>query len=52
MSPRALLGAALLFWGWQTGFLAVAAGMALALEARQARRLEALTELKRAELDR
>jgi transglutaminase-like putative cysteine protease len=32
--PRGLLGAALLFWGWQTGFLVVAAGMALALEAR------------------
>ena len=34
MTPRGLFGAALLFWGWQTGFLAVAAGMALALEAR------------------
>jgi protein-glutamine gamma-glutamyltransferase len=34
VTPRGLLGAALLFWGWQTGFLAVAVGMALALEAR------------------
>lgn len=30
--PPFLLGAALLFWGWQTGFLAVGALMALALE--------------------
>ncbi len=31
-TPPLLLGAALLFWGWQTGFLAVAAVMAAALE--------------------
>jgi transglutaminase-like putative cysteine protease len=36
--PPGLLGAALLFWGWQTGFLAVAAGMALALETRHVMR--------------
>src|SRR5688572_14241326 len=36
--PPGLLGAALLFWGWQTGFLAVAAGLALALEARHVMR--------------
>lgn len=34
MTPPGLLGVALLFWGWQTGFLAVGAGMALATEAR------------------
>jgi protein-glutamine gamma-glutamyltransferase len=32
--PRLLLGAALLFWGWQTGVLPVAAAMTLVLEAR------------------
>ncbi len=32
-TPPFLLGAALLFWGWQTGFLAVSAVLALALEA-------------------
>jgi protein-glutamine gamma-glutamyltransferase len=32
--PPPLLGAALLFWGWQTGFLLVGLAMALALEAR------------------
>ena len=32
--PRGLLGAALLFWGWQIGFLPVALVLALAVEAR------------------
>jgi len=32
--PRGLLGASLLFWGWQIGFLPVALVMAAALEAR------------------
>src|SRR5260221_4472545 len=31
-TPPFLLGVALLFWGWQTGFLVVAVGMALVLE--------------------
>ena len=31
--PPLLLGAALLFWGWQTGYLAVGALMAVVLEA-------------------
>ncbi|MBW1704570.1 MAG: transglutaminase domain-containing protein [Deltaproteobacteria bacterium] len=31
-TPPLLLGAALLFWGWQTGFLVIAAVMALILE--------------------
>ena len=30
--PPFLLGAALLFWGWQTGFLIVGGLMAVALE--------------------
>src|SRR5437762_2003465 len=30
--PPLLLGAALLFWGWQTGFLLIGAGLAVALE--------------------
>jgi protein-glutamine gamma-glutamyltransferase len=34
MTPPGLLGAALLFWGWQTGFAAVALVMATLLEAR------------------
>jgi hypothetical protein len=40
--PPFLLGAALLFWGWQTGFLAVGAVMAVVLEG--ARWLEARWE--------
>ena len=32
--PGLLLGAVLLFWGWQTGFVVAGAAMALALEAR------------------
>ena len=32
-TPPLLLGAALLFWGWQTGFLIVGAAMGVALEA-------------------
>jgi transglutaminase-like putative cysteine protease len=32
--PRGLSGAALLFWGWQTGFLAVAVAMAVVIEGR------------------
>jgi transglutaminase-like putative cysteine protease len=32
-TPPGLVGAALLFWGWQTGLLAVAAVLALGLEA-------------------
>ena len=31
-TPPFLLGAALLFWGWQTGFFAISAAMAVALE--------------------
>src|SRR6266567_4797909 len=31
-TPPFLLGAALLFWGWQTGFLIAAAAMAVVLE--------------------
>lgn len=34
MPPRGLIGAALLFWGWQTGFLVVALAMAAVIEAR------------------
>jgi transglutaminase-like putative cysteine protease len=34
MPPRGLVGAALLFWGWQTGFLPAAVGMAAIIEAR------------------
>jgi transglutaminase-like putative cysteine protease len=35
MTPTpGLIGAALLFWGWQTGFLAVAVAMAAVIEAR------------------
>jgi len=30
--PPFLLGATLLFWGWQSGFLIVGAAMAVALE--------------------
>lgn len=50
MIPPALLGAALLFWGWQTGFLAVGAGMALALEARHLTRWR--WDLSRADFNR
>ena len=32
-APPFLLGATLLFWGWQTGFLAVGAGLAAVIEA-------------------
>ena len=32
--PPGLIGAALLFWGWQTGFLVVALAMAAVIEAR------------------
>ena len=34
MTPPGLLGAALLFWGWQTGFLAVGVVMAALVEGR------------------
>jgi hypothetical protein len=34
--PRGLIGAALLFWGWQTGFILAALAMAAVLEARGA----------------
>ena len=33
--PPFLLGAALLFWGWQTGFLVYGAAMAVVLESAQ-----------------
>ena len=32
--PRGMIGIAVLFWGWQTGFLAVAVAMAAVIEAR------------------
>src|SRR2546428_187767 len=35
VTPPGLLGAALLFWGWQTGFLAVGVVMAALVEGRQ-----------------
>lgn len=50
MTPPGLLGAALLFWGWQTGFLAVGAGMALALEARHV--IQWRWDLSRADFNR
>ena len=34
MPPRGLAGAALLFWGWQTGFLVAGLAMAAVVEAR------------------
>ena len=34
--PPLLLGAALLFWGWQTGFLFVALPLAVLIEAARA----------------
>ena len=34
--PPLLLGAALLFWGWQTGFLLVALPLAVLIEAARA----------------
>ena len=33
-TPFGMVGAALLFWGWQTGWLALAVPLALAIEAR------------------
>ena len=38
-TPFGMVGAALLFWGWQTGWLGLAAPLALAVEARIFRRL-------------
>ena len=49
-TPHGLLGAALLFWGWQTGLLLWAAPMALLLEAARfvtTRWVFSITDLKR-----
>ena len=48
--PPPLLGAALLFWGWQTGFLLVGLAMALALEARTL--VRSRWDLERADFNR
>ena len=48
--PPFLLGAALLFWGWQTGILLPAVGMAVLLES--ARWVDWRLDFKREELDR
>jgi protein-glutamine gamma-glutamyltransferase len=48
--PAGLLGAGLLFWGWQTGILPVAVAMALVLEARGL--VRSRWELSRADFNR
>ena len=48
--PPPLLGAALLFWGWQTGFPLVGLAMALALEARTL--VRSRWDLERADFNR
>lgn len=48
--PPGLIGAALLFWGWQTGFVAVGIGMAAVLEARSVIRVR--WELSRTDFNR
>lgn len=48
--PAGLIGAALLFWGWQTGFLAVGLGMAVVMEARSFVRVR--WDLSRADFNR
>jgi protein-glutamine gamma-glutamyltransferase len=48
--PPGLLGAALLFWGWQTGFVAVALVMAALLEARHL--VSSRWDLSRADFNR
>jgi transglutaminase-like putative cysteine protease len=48
--PRGLVGAALVFWGWQTGFLPVALAMAALVEARPL--LGVRWELSRADFNR
>jgi len=48
--PAPLLGAALLFWGWQTGFPLVGLAMALALEARAL--VRSRWDLERADFNR
>jgi transglutaminase-like putative cysteine protease len=50
MPPPGLIGAALLFWGWQTGFLVVAAAMAAVIEARSFVRVR--WELSRTDFNR
>jgi protein-glutamine gamma-glutamyltransferase len=50
VTPPGLLGAALLFWGWEAGALAVAAVMALLLEARHV--VRARWNLSRADFNR
>jgi transglutaminase-like putative cysteine protease len=50
ITPPGLLGAAVLFWGWQTGLLLAAAPMALALEA--ARRIGWRWDLARTDVTR
>jgi transglutaminase-like putative cysteine protease len=48
--PRGLLGAGLVFWGWQTGALPVGIGLALAVEAARAMSLR--FELRGADFSR
>jgi len=50
VTPPGLLGAALLFWGWQTGFLAVGVVMAVLVEAR--RLVRSRWDLSRADFNR
>ena len=48
--PRGLIGAALLFWGWQTDFLGASLVMATMIEARSAVRVR--WDLSRADFNR
>jgi hypothetical protein len=50
VTPPGLLGAALVFWGWQTGFIAVALVMAALLEARHV--IGSRWDLSRADFNR
>jgi hypothetical protein len=50
VTPPGLLGAALLFWGWQTGFLAAGAVMAAVLEGRHL--VRSRWDLSRADFNR
>ena len=50
MTPPGLLGAALLFWGWQTGFLTVGSVMAALLEGRHL--VRSRWDLSRADFNR
>ena len=50
MTPPGLLGAALLFWGWQTGALVVGVVMAVLVEARHA--VRSRWDLSRADFNR